>query len=232
MSKTCYTNDMRTIHKGFTLVEIGIVTTIIVLLGVAILLAVNPITQIFKGYDSVRKADLNKLRIAFENYYEDHLCYPTFPIDPVTGRYTYTCGGANLKPYLDAMPCDPNTGLPYDIYVDLSLASEKNCPTNFAIYSTLTNLFDPAGSKIPTCVDTISVYNSGAGMAFVITGCSKHKVCSRYYGCTTANGVYGCHLVAQDTLPTCGDNYCDDPNCTVNGQNGCTDPAVNYCKPF
>lgn len=87
--------------KGFTIVEIMVVITIIVGVAVAALSALRPTAQIGKGRDAQRKADLQKLKIIFEDYYNDNQCYPP------TSTVDLTCNSTALRPYLDKVPCDP-----------------------------------------------------------------------------------------------------------------------------
>ena len=81
-----------------TLVELLIVVSIIILL---VLIAIAFFRgQLFKGLDAKRKADINRIKVAIEEYEKDHDCYPPPQIvvcDPGTG----------LSPYLDKIPCDP-----------------------------------------------------------------------------------------------------------------------------
>lgn len=114
---------------GFTLAELLIVVAIIAVLLVIALL--NWKTQITKGYDAQRKADLDRIRRAFEDYYNDHNCYP--PSDILSG-----CGGVTLQPYLKAIPCDPQTKLSYK-YVP---ADEANVCKGYKIFASLANLSD------------------------------------------------------------------------------------------
>ena len=93
--------------KGLTLMEILIVVAIIAL--ILVFLLINFKTQIDKGYDAQRKNDLTGIRKAFEEYYNDHDCYP--PADILN-----TCGGTQLQPYLTKIPCDPSSKQPY-LYV-------------------------------------------------------------------------------------------------------------------
>lgn len=90
--------------KGFTLIELLIVIVIIVLLFIAVI--VNWKVQINRAHDSLRKKNLNDIKRAFEEYYNDHNCYPSATI-------LDDCGGTELQPYLTAIPCDPDTGAKY-----------------------------------------------------------------------------------------------------------------------
>lgn len=180
-------------HKGFTLSEILVVVTIIVILGLAILVGINPIAQIFKGYDARRRADLAKIKIALEGYYSDHECYPTIPPN-------YTCDSDFLKPYLDSMPCDPNTKKPYVIY----LTPAGSCPQQYAVYAQIYSFFDKNANLIPYCPDTIEMHSPGMSNADVISGCSGRSICPVYYGCKNGS----CVVIAQDDIPHCSPYYC------------------------
>ena len=103
----------------------------------------NPIALVNKARDSRRKKDLGRIKIAFEEYYNDKGCYP----NDVAEDYLVTnlmkkdnCGksfifGKWLKPW----PCDPN-GEAYQIYTGW----DDNCPNWFKILTTLENRNDPS----------------------------------------------------------------------------------------
>lgn len=92
-------------EAGFTLMELLIVVAIIAILA-AIMFLVNWRTQIYRANDARRKSDLAEIRRAFEEYYNDHECYPSPDV-------LKTCGGTDLAPGLRKIPCDPVTGDPY-----------------------------------------------------------------------------------------------------------------------
>lgn len=121
----------RPIQAGFTIIELLIVITIIAILAVVALLAVNPKKQINKGYDAVRKKDLNNLKIAFEDYNGDHSCYPPAGILDV-------CGGEQLRPYMEKIPCDPQTREKY-----LYVPEEGNDCSGYRVLTGLRNKTDP-----------------------------------------------------------------------------------------
>lgn len=94
-------------RKGISLTETMIVVTIIAILILIGIWAYR--TQFFKGKDARRKADLNKLEKVFEDYYNDHDCYPEtanqlvpdylseFPKDPVTREsYEWSTDGCDI----------------------------------------------------------------------------------------------------------------------------------------
>lgn len=98
--------------RGYTLIEVLIVVAILAILTLGAITALSG--QRRRAEDAKMKADLDRLRIAFEDYYNDHNCYP-----PVAWFATATSCGSNLMaPYLQAIACDPHTGLPYQVQVD------------------------------------------------------------------------------------------------------------------
>ncbi len=90
---------------GWTLAELLIVVVIIAILAV-IFLMVNWKRNVFRAQDARRKADLNNIRRAFEEYYNDNGCYPSLTI-------LESCGSTDLAPYIKTVPCDPTTKDPY-----------------------------------------------------------------------------------------------------------------------
>lgn len=84
-------------------------------------------TQIFKGGDVKRKTDIKKIQIAIEEYEKDHDCYPLPQI--------VNCNpGDGLKPYMDKIPCDPQTKTSYFYDYD-----NGSCPSWYILYSKLEN---------------------------------------------------------------------------------------------
>ena len=192
--------------NGFTLTELLVVVTIIVVLGLAILVGINPMAQIFKGYDARRKADLSKIKIALEAYYSDHDCYPTKDVFS-------QCGSDALKPYLDAIPCDPNTKKPYTIYL---VPQASTCPQQYAVYAQIYSFFDSSGDKINYCPKTMAVSSPGMLNTDITYGCSSRAVCPTHYGCK--NGA--CVVVSQDELPACSPSFCDSLCSPIKNKDG------------
>lgn len=187
-------------NRAFTLTEVLIVITLIVILSLAALLTMDPLNQFFRGYDAVRKSDLAKLKTAFENYYADHDCYPSQAL-------LSQCGSTALDPYLDKIPCDPNTKEPYELYL---LPADSSCAQKFAIYANLSSSSDNQGNDITYCKDTIAVSSSDMNYLDVVRGCSNTQMCQTMYGCKSG----ACVIIAEDSIPTCSPNSCD-PTCGV-----------------
>ena len=205
-------------HRGFTLTELLVVITILVILGLIILVGINPMAQIFKGYDARRKADLAKIKIALENYYADHDCYPVFPLDPVTQKPTYTCGSDILSPYLAAMPCDPNDNKPYTIFFN---PPGDTCPQKFAVYAQIYSFFDQDANKYLDCSKTYAVYSSDMSYGEINYGCSSRLTCQQIYGCIQ-NSCSPIPISAYISR-TCPVAYCESDcnNQCVNQNNWC-----------
>ncbi len=111
---------------AFTITELLIVVVIIAALALLAFWAVR--TQVLKGYDARRKADIARIKVAVEEYEKDHDCYPPSELvvcDPGTG----------LRPYIEKIPCDPRTGASYFYDHDGS-----ECPKWYRFYTTLENL--------------------------------------------------------------------------------------------
>ena len=181
-------NSRKNNWQGFTLTELLVVISILTILGLLALININPLTQFFRGYDTVRKADLAKIKIAFESYYSDHGCYPEISV-------LSQCGSNVLSPYLEKIPCDPNSNEPYKTY--LPEAESPTCPQKYTVYADLSNKLDPNGDSIRYCPDTIVASSAESRDADIIRGCSDLAFSITYYGCKNAT----CILVAQDYEP-------------------------------
>ncbi len=117
-------------RNGWTISELLIVVAVVSILMVLALL-VGWRRQISRGYDAKRKDDLETIKIVFEEYYNDHRCYPLETI-------LNNCAGPELKPYLDKIPCDPVTRQPYK-YVPLA---DDPC-RGYRVLTGLENATDP-----------------------------------------------------------------------------------------
>lgn len=102
---------MKTITKrclfsssGFTLTETQLVVSIMALF--VLIIVPNLKHQIDKAFDVRRKTDVHKIGKAFEDYYNDNSCYPALSV-------MGPCGGSQMKPYIQSMPCDPQINVPY-----------------------------------------------------------------------------------------------------------------------
>jgi len=165
-------------RAGFTIIELLIVITIVAILAMIALLAISPLKQINKGYDAVRKKDLVNLKIVFEDYYGDHLCYPPAEILDV-------CGGSQLLPYTASVPCDPQTREKY-LYVP-----EANICSGYRILTTLMDKTDPYIEKVG-CINTLGCGTGGD--ASYNYGISSSGISVGIYGPPYLPGNYACDV--------------------------------------
>lgn len=115
-------------RQGFTLTELLIVVSIIAFLGILVTGYLR--SQVFKGNDVKRKAEIKRISIAVEEYEKDNNCYPISSVVSCVNT-------AGLQPYLDKIPCDPETKSSYFYEQE-----DSSCPKWFRLYSNLTNKND------------------------------------------------------------------------------------------
>lgn len=93
--------------RGFTLIEILIVITIIGILVVALISALNPVGQIKKANDNNKKNDLRQYQIALENYANNNNgIYPVSTTAATTKSMCDTGGPPPLQSYMSGCPYD------------------------------------------------------------------------------------------------------------------------------
>lgn len=106
-------------QAGFTLLELLIVISVVIILAIIAIALLNPQEQISKVYDVQRKRDLNQITRIFEEYYTDNEIYPVQAdvcIDsPTNANGICSChmcglssGNSKLKSYASKMFCDPS----------------------------------------------------------------------------------------------------------------------------
>lgn len=189
-------------RDGFTLTELLIVVAIIILLALLLLLTVK--TQLFKGRDTRRKADLNRIQKAFEEYVNDKKCYPYAEV-------LQDCGSGNLSPYMRKIPCDPVTQEPY-----LYVAGSPSLCSGYRICTALENKSDPDIERIG-CHPT-----NGCGFGLGYNYCVSS-------GVAVTSDDFDPNFTPSAT-PTPTPNYAGPYACTPGGQcNGYVDPAAAGC---
>lgn len=99
-------------QAGFTLIEVLIVISIVAIMIIGLTFSLT--RQRDKADNTRIKTDLSRLKIAFEDYYNDHNCYP--PAAWFDGEED--CDSRNLQPYLGNIPCNRSTGRPYPLEKD------------------------------------------------------------------------------------------------------------------
>lgn len=126
-------------RKGFTLVEILVVMAILLIMMMILIGILNPTALVNKARDSRRKKDLNRIKVAFEEFYNDKGCYPNKTTwIPILTDKNY-CDSNIFENWLKPWPCDPN-GKPYEIWTGY----DDDCPQMFKILTVLENKNDVA----------------------------------------------------------------------------------------
>jgi prepilin-type N-terminal cleavage/methylation domain-containing protein len=127
------------IKSGFTLVELVVVMAILAIIIVITVGVFNPVAQMNKVYDVRAKKDVNRIKIAFEEYANDNKgCFPIVNEsgDPLGLLSDAGCNTDAFAPWLSTWPCNPK-GKHYLIYTE-----PKACPSWFKVATKLDNLKD------------------------------------------------------------------------------------------
>lgn len=213
----------RSIKRGFTLIEILVVVCILALLTLALILSFG--NQRDKADDARTKADLARLKIAFEEYYNDNNCYP--PVEWFDDASD--CNSNLLAPYLQSIPCDRSTGLPYVLETDSTTCGW------FKFYATL-NLPSRDAEAISQRTSSGGSTLGNFGVSSTNTAVSIHydPTSSSPPGANPSAGpsdlVYYCSNVGNCTnLPaglTCNSTWLNDANCGGTNQSKCSVASI------
>ena len=134
----------RTQNRGFSLIELLIVVTIVGMLSLLALYAFH--LQVLKGRDAKRKTDLAKLQTTLEDYLNDNDCYPA----------SLECN-QDFLPYLSSVPCDPVNSRANIYYYSVSQGG--TCKRWYKIFTTLESKKDPIIEKIGCTPSTCGPFN-------------------------------------------------------------------------
>lgn len=190
----------RKVSRGFTLVELLIVVSLIALmLGVVF---INWRVQINRGQDVLRKKHLTDIKRAFEEYFNDKGCYPAASI-------LSTCNGTALQPYLAAIPCDPVSKLPYKFVP----VNDANLCSGYRVFTSLRDTSDSDIAK----QGCNGVTGCGFGVGF------NYGISS---GTTVADSTFNPGATPTPTPPSQpGQNACDPSGIC----NSYSDPVGSGC---
>ena len=218
-------------RHGATLTEILIVVAII-----AILILISfwyYYTQVFKGRDAKRKADIKRIQIAIEEYEKDNNCYPPSLVACGVPTKDQT---PDFEAYIDRFPCDPITNASYTYYAD---PDNPSCPSWYWLFASLDN------EKDKDIEDLGCTEGCGPNLAYNYYATSPNApepakgtggggggggAPAQFYGCFSGS----CLPISWDPErpgPECDPNY---GNSTCYDQ--CTDPVTgepqNECEPW
>jgi len=202
---------------GFTLVELLVVMVILSLLMIAAVGVLNPRSLTDRATDLARKKDLNKMRTAFEEYFNDKGKYPSFS-DLNNWNVSGNCNKtvSEMSNYLNKWPCGTGN-TPYTIIVN----------TNW--FKVVTNLGNKKDKDIPEgWYDGSRTYTTNFNKNEVNYGVSSSNVlwyegdisaacgsiCLKLNasGCNDAAGV-GCKSPDNCYLGTCSLVSCKVSSC-------------------
>lgn len=159
--------------RGFTLIELILVTGLASILMVGLIALINPSLQLKKARDAERKSDLKQMQVALEIYRSDQGSYPSnsgvLGNCPASSPTSLTeldtegnCPAEPTKVFLQIIPKDPKTGTNY--YYEPVTAS-NGVSIGYTIYSCLENSTDldklsssttPQAPTSPTILNALS----------------------------------------------------------------------------
>ena len=114
--------------RGIFLIELLVVLAVMIVLAFATYISVYP--QVTKAQDAKTKVNLNSVKIAFADYYDDYSCFPTEL--PACG----TDLRVNNKIYIKKFPCGSN-------YMPFTYETNNTtCPNWYKITTNLKNTQD------------------------------------------------------------------------------------------
>lgn len=89
--------------KGFTVLELLVVITVIAILATIVIVSYSGIQE--RARDSERDSHVTQLKIAMEKYFADNSQYPSCGTDGTS--YNISCLATPLANYIDEIPHDP-----------------------------------------------------------------------------------------------------------------------------
>lgn len=168
LARRCYYNSMQK-SRGFTMIEVLIVIATLALLVTAGMFYIYP--NMARGRDGKRMSDLSKIKIAFEDYYNDNECYP-----PITTLESY-CGGTPngaLDPYMQSVPCDPKDRTPYVYKIVGTANGSCGGPTKgYQVYANLERDGSEASKALNCDGETGCGVGDGSGLVYYDYGVSE-----------------------------------------------------------
>lgn len=202
--------------SGFTLVELLVGMSIVIMLMLIAIGTINPKVLTDKATDSTRKRDLNKIRTAFEEYFNDHGSYPDYKkVDEWNTKLNCGKSISDVSSYLRTWLCDPS-GNPYLILIG----------DNW--FKVVTNLMNKKDKDIPDkwYTDDGLIYTTFFDKSKVNYGVSSSNIL--WYEITSPNS--GCGSICKKwNASGCNDTFgigCNPPDICYLGS--CD--AIGICR--
>lgn len=246
------TSENWRVNLGFSIIEILIVVTIVALLIIAALFFFQ--RHAGRARDGQRKSDLQRLEVVFEEYYNDHRCYPPFEALQECGVPADLASNVLYPEYLKEIPCDPYTHQPY-LYFGLN----GDYCSGYRILTELESPDDTDITGIGCSYDTGcnyiygNDYDYGVQRGWKVEGACEERdgsgVCidkewllpdpgANYQQthCILESGVAKCHVVTEEELRTkfdCPRSFNPGECCPTGGTCGevnCSVDSPNLCE--
>lgn len=210
--------------KGLTFIELLVILLLLTSAALVVIFAIKPKKYIDRARDNKMAADLDKLKKALEDFYNDNNCYPKpdqICYNPSSSSTRCNiCGKKNtpedFKQYMNPLPCHfshPGKDILYEV-------DNTSCPTLFRIYIDLLDPTNPLNTK----------YQCANG------GCGPSPNYGYDYGVTSPNTnltkapVYYCmyYNVTRNPCRSCGgyEQCIENTNCRdgkIYGTSSCSD---------
>jgi prepilin-type N-terminal cleavage/methylation domain-containing protein len=178
-------------QTGLTLIEWLVVIAIIAILIIIVFAHINPLRERDRASDSRRKSDLDRIRIAMEDYYGDHDCYPALGPDGL-----FLCGGDtpdDFHPYLSTVPCDPDTGRGYFYHPE-----DTDCPSYYRMYTNLRWDQDPVISQVGCSAGCGPEGSYNYGVSSPNVGLEVWECPGLWYACQDMDGICECNVAGEE----------------------------------
>ena len=200
--------------------------TILVVLAVILVGIINPNALIGKANDYKRKSDLNKIRTAFEEFFNDKGRYPTTAEINLWNRMS-NCNKSvsDLKQYLRTWPCDPDKKLYqvvigpnwFKVVTNLNNKQDKDIPVGWYTPGTYSDSGFDDKSSVNYGVSSLNVLWYGSALS---SACDRN-ICYIGSECNIASSITGCNTIRdgkecylRDTfLNSCNSSICVVPCC-------------------
>jgi prepilin-type N-terminal cleavage/methylation domain-containing protein len=145
--------------KGFSLLEILVVITIIAILSAMGLIIYGSILK--DSRDAKRQSDLKTIQSALEQYFADRFYFPnittgSFPFGSALTNCTGVTSCTVSKTYLNSVPTDPKPSPQPQYYYEKRPSGCDNTPTNrctsYCLYANMENTSNiaPTGCTFPS----------------------------------------------------------------------------------
>ncbi|MBP6989200.1 prepilin-type N-terminal cleavage/methylation domain-containing protein [Candidatus Shapirobacteria bacterium] len=200
--------------RAITLVEVLIVMAIIAIMAIILIGILKPTAIMNKAIDAQTKKDLGRMKVAFEEYFNDNGCYPNQTKLAELMEKSNCYSSTIFIPWINKWPCD-HEGNPFVIQI----GNDINCPKWFKILTKLNNeldvdipktwyVGDPLGSGEKIAVN-YGVTSTNIGLVDEIIDSD----CTRAGSCFYEDSQGHCQSLGANescSSPNCFLGYCRD----------------------